>query len=380
MGDWGFRGSSNIGNNVHPYPATFVHAIPAALLSGLGLRGELVVDPFGGTGNTAVEAIRYGSQAVSSDCNTVACLVAKAKLTYLDPKARQFLRDLSEDELSSCQPNDPPVIENIDKWFAPKTLDELCRIWGFVQQHAGDDIEAVLKAAFSASLPACTGRRGKEHGWFADNTPLAKGETKPPYQDARSEFLRRVRQNINAVERLCGSIERDGRDPAEELNRASVLKLDATTAQPIDYGLEPNSVAGIITSPPYLCMADYTLGQRLSYAWVSPSEFKDDFQRELGARRLRTNSEKALEQYTKGLQGFASRMAELVRPGGFLAAVLGAPTAADFVDADVMSVFDKALADAGFEPLWSHWRDIHWHRNYGYAKLRKERISVHVKP
>jgi hypothetical protein len=34
--------------------------------------------------------------------------------------------------------------------------------------------------------------------------------------------------------------------------------------QPKDYGVEPHSVVGVITSPPYLCVADYTLGQRLS--------------------------------------------------------------------------------------------------------------------
>ena len=40
MGDWGFRGSSNVGNNVHPYPATFVHAIPAAPACPASERGR----------------------------------------------------------------------------------------------------------------------------------------------------------------------------------------------------------------------------------------------------------------------------------------------------------------------------------------------------
>ena len=379
IGDWGFRGSSNVGNNVHPYPATFVHAIPAALISALGLRGELIIDPFGGTGNTAVEAVRYGSPTISADTNSIACLVAKAKLTYLRPEARSQLKGIKPDDLKFCRPFNAPALDKIEKWFNPKTLDELCRIWQFVEGHNNNETGNILKAAFSATLPVCTGRRGKEHGWFADNTPLPKGTTKPPYQDALTEFVRRVRQNVMTIERLYGTIERDGREPSVDLKRAVILKLDATVAQPRDYGLEPGSVAGVLTSPPYLCMADYTLGQRLSYAWIAPNDLAGDFQRELGARRLRTNPEKALEQYVSGLRAFAKRMAALLCTGGFLAVVLAAPTAKAFCDKDVLGTYDAALNDAGFDLLWDHWRDIHWHRNYGYAKLRQERISVHVK-
>lgn len=379
IGDWGFRGSSNVENNVHPYPATFVHAIPAALISALGLRGELIIDPFGGTGNAAVEAVRYGSPTISADTNSIACLVARAKLTYLRPESRSQLRSIKPDDLKSCRPCHAPEIDNIEKWFDPKTLDELCRIWRFVEGHNSDEYGGILKAAFSATLPACTGRRGREHGWFADNTPLPRGQTKPPYQDAFAEFVRRVRQNVMAIERLYGSIERDGRDPSVDLKRAVVLKLDATVAQPRDYGLEPHSVAGVLTSPPYLCMADYTLGQRLSYAWIAPDELAGDFQRELGARRLRTNPEKALEQYVNGLRAFAIRMEALLCTGGFLASVLGVSTAKAFCGEDILGTYDAALKEAGFNLLWHHLRDIHWQRNFGYAKLRNERISVHVK-
>jgi len=368
-----------VDNNVHPYPATFVHAIPAALISALELRGELILDPFGGTGNTAVEAVRYGSPTVSADTNSIACLVARAKLTYLRPESRSRLRSMKPDDLKSCRPCSEPEINNIEKWFDPKTLDELCRIWRFVENHNDHETGVILKAAFSATLPSCTGRRGKEHGWFADNTPLSRGQTNPPYQDAFTEFVRRVRQNVMAIERLYGSIERDGREPSVDLKRAVVLKLDATVAQPRDYGLEPHSVAGVLTSPPYLCMADYTLGQRLSYAWIAPDEFASDFQQRLGARRLRNNPESALELYVNGLRAFTNRMEALLCTGGFLASVLGAPTAKAFCDIDILSAYDAALKDAGFHLLWHHWRDIHWHRNYGYAKLRKERISVHVK-
>lgn len=72
-------------------------------------------------------------------------------------------------------------------------------------------------------------------------------------------------------------------------------------------------------------------------------------------------------------------MEALLCAGGFLASVLGASTAKAFCDEDIFSIYDAALREAGFDLLWHHQRDIHWQRNFGYAKLRNERISVHVK-
>jgi hypothetical protein len=81
IGDWSFRLSKN--DNFYAYPATFVHAIPASLINALGVKGELIVDPFGGTGQTAIETVKYAGIAVTGDANTVATLVAQARLTYL---------------------------------------------------------------------------------------------------------------------------------------------------------------------------------------------------------------------------------------------------------------------------------------------------------
>jgi len=65
-----------------------------------------------------------------------------------------------------------------------------------------------------------------------------------------------------------------------------------------------------------------------------------------------------------------------LRPGGFLATILGAPVAESFADADIFAKTDAILADQGFSMLWSKMRPIHWHRNHGYARLKEERIAV----
>jgi hypothetical protein len=221
-----------------------------------------------------------------------------------------------------------------------------------------------------------TGRKGKQHGFFADNTPLAKGQTAPPYENAVKLFVAKLVKNLEVVQRLYSSIERAGRDPEAELGRAKALRVDVTKASPRDYGVEEGTVAGIITSPPYLCMSDYSLGQRLSYYWLFPEQLLDEHSKEIGARRKRNQAEKALSDYLSDFATFARLASKLLRPGGFLATVLGAPVALSFTDANVLAKTDESLEEQGFSMLWSKWRPIHWHRNHGYARLKEERVAV----
>jgi len=60
--DWAFEKDDTgfLAHDIHPYPAKFIPQIPGTLIAVLSARGELVLDPFGGSGTTALEAIRLG--------------------------------------------------------------------------------------------------------------------------------------------------------------------------------------------------------------------------------------------------------------------------------------------------------------------------------
>ena len=259
VGDWSFRLSKN--ETLHTYPSTFVHAIPACLLSALGLRGELVIDPFGGTGQTATEVIKAGGRAVSGDVNSVATLVAKSKFTFLNNRKRKILKAITIEQIIACSPEPPPNFDLVHKWHHAATLKELTHIRAFITGQRDSTIAQFLDATFSSIITSTTGRKGKQHGFFADNTPLSKGESAPPYENALDLFVARVTRNIEVVEKFYSSIERAGRNPEEELKRVTAINVDIVGASPRNYGIGEHSAAGVITSPPYLCMSDYSLGQ-----------------------------------------------------------------------------------------------------------------------
>lgn len=177
---------------------------------------------------------------------------------------------------------------------------------------------------------------------------------------------------------MYAQLNRDGTEIETALGRARVVRADVNSAAPADYGVEEGSVGAIITSPPYLCMVDYTLGQRLSYELFFPTAMTRDFAAEIGSRRQRNQRERALGSYRTGIRHFATLAKRLLRVGGYLATVYGSPTATDFEGLDLPGEMDTTLQAAGFELIWQTWRPIHWNRNHGYAKLKQERIAVHI--
>jgi hypothetical protein len=373
--DWHFRLTRNEG--IHPYPSTFVHAIPATLIAALGVRGELVLDPFGGTGQTALEAVRAGGRGISNDLSSVATLVARSRLGFLGAAERARLRRLDREGLAAYAAQPIPDFPLRDKWHHPETQAEIAVALGCARSQELKATRDFLTACLSGLLPDLTGRRGKQHGWFADSTPLPRGVEEPPYVPALELFVQRIHRNLDRVERLYASLESPEASAETVLGRATVTQFDARAVLPADLGLEPHEVAAIVTSPPYLGMADYTLGQRLSYYWLSASaELDAEYKNEIGARRRRFNHEVAYETYVADLARFAERCWLLVADGGYVAMVLGASSAKAFKDRDALGAVSEGFRRSGFESIWSGRRRIHWHRNHGYQRLHEEDILV----
>ena len=374
IGDWGFRVSRN--RTLHGYPSTFVHAIPSALLHALGLRGGTVLDPFGGTGQTGAEIAKVGGLGVSADSNVVATMVARAKLTYLSLEERASLRSISRKELEHTSCCSYPEFRLREKWHHAETLDELGRVRVFIDRFRDQNVWYFLATCMSAILPLCTARRGKQHGFFADSTPLSKGETEPPYCNAMGLFLEKIKVNLDILEKYYGGFERSGRNASTAMERVRVLQRNVVGSSGVDYGLEADGVDAVITSPPYLCMADYSLGNRLSYYWLFPKELDADYKIEIGARRRRSNPLEAERRYFSDLGCFVDLCKELIRPHGFLALILGEPQAKAFKDSDVTGRIRRMVEEEGFRHLWGVWRPITWHRNHGYQRLRQEQLVV----
>jgi hypothetical protein len=172
--DWSFPNLSNSGlHSFHWYPATYVAAIPGTIISKVTECGDVVLDPFCGSGTTGVEAIRLNRQFIGIDTNPIAILITEAKIKY--PEIKDLLKEL-DNIINKTNPlnvlvdviKDHPNKDELLAWYHPKTMDELNYILMLILNIEDRLIQRSFLAVFSSILKNCSSQ-GKHWGWVCDN-------------------------------------------------------------------------------------------------------------------------------------------------------------------------------------------------------------------
>ena len=118
---------------------------------------ERVLDPFCGTGTTALSAITHGCHAVTTDINPFLIWLTTAKTRHY---SREEVEDtlaaaayaLSLVESAACR-SEPPPIHQIDRWWGPGSLEFLCRLRSAIDVASqGVPANDLLKIAFCRTL------------------------------------------------------------------------------------------------------------------------------------------------------------------------------------------------------------------------------------
>jgi len=79
-----FKRRSRVHYGFHGYFTSQPYNVVASYIKHYSLEGELVADPFVGSGVTAVESLRSRRRAFALDLNPFAVLLTRAKCSYVD--------------------------------------------------------------------------------------------------------------------------------------------------------------------------------------------------------------------------------------------------------------------------------------------------------
>lgn len=305
-------------HTLHRFAGNFIPQIPSHLIQILSSPGEVVLDPFVGSGTTVIEALRLNRNALGNDLTRACIFIAEAKMRALQAPFRAELRQQLASELAwpgLCQSTQigaqgegsSPVLR---KWYSPSTLAQLRFLWALIERVEADQ-RPLLELIFSDVLFSCastgnaltSGGKPRRHhwGWVADNVvPRQLAD-----HDATSIFLERLFatetiQLVAPTSSVCGKIV-----------HGDARKLDVAS----------DSVDLIVTSPPYAGMIDYTLAHRLLYLWMN-WDLSEDKSAEIGARfkRKRRN---LLNEYLLDMEVCWREMVRVLKPGRACAVILG---------------------------------------------------------
>lgn len=350
--DWSFTNDDTgfLTHDLHPYPAKFIPQIPGHCIAQLSLPGELVLDPFGGSGTTALEAVRLGRRALSIDANAIGTLIGRVKTSNLNRTASRDLQairsalstrlvDLSVTDVL-CKENADfiPEIPNIDKWFPITSRGELAVIKSRITNMESEKARDIALLALSRIILAVS-FQDSETRYSSKPRNIPQGETLKRFLIALDDIVKNVFRT-------------------QAVLRYGVCKFVTADTRRICHGrYKPDSVDLIVTSPPYGNANDYHLYHRFRLLWLGHDPRKLG-KIEIGSHLRHQKESSGFDSYLAEMEQSLSGMFRLLRSGRYAVLVVG-----DAIYKNVLYPAAKALSEVaggiGFETVCIIERQIH---------------------
>lgn len=226
----------------YKYPARFSPLFVRAAITAFSQPGDVVLDPFMGSGTTLVEALIAGRHAIGSDINTLAHFLAQVKTTRLTAgecaEIAQWVESLPERLLlrgprRAVLPPLPPAHDLSQRGIPPPLRQTIALILAETDQFPAAQQRKFLRCALL--------RTGQ---WALDCT-----SSFPSAAAFRQQFVVTVQTFLKGLVELHEALERSF---GEAIPQTICLNIPAATLQPSLW--EPaiqQQPTLIVTSPPY---------------------------------------------------------------------------------------------------------------------------------
>ena len=236
-------------------PAYSLKIVNEILFSYDGVSEISVLDPFCGTGTTALCATYHGQQAVTTDINPFLVWLSQAKTDYYSPALISDLREQGRDLVAYAMHKDSvtaptPHMHNIERWWNPVALDFLCRLKGSIDDefNKGTKRHSLLLAAFCRTLIDLSSAAFNHQSMSFKSDAQASLAFDFSLQDV---FIRDLEFVLDGAER-------------NPTGTAHVLKTDARSLCSQQIG----KIDCVITSPPYANRMSYIRELRPYMYWL----------------------------------------------------------------------------------------------------------------
>ncbi len=316
--DWSFTNDNTryLAHDIHPYPAKFIPQLPGVLIASLSLRGELVFDPFGGSGTTALEAVRLGRRGVCVDANPLSELLGRTKTTKIDSFCTEDLKShisVLQSEILAL-PDDPtvlinnyfdfiPDIPNIEKWFPITSRGELGLIRSRINNLSSLKAIDICNLSLSRTILSVSNQDSE--------TRYSSKERNIFRSEAISKYLKTLKIVISSLASYPSDFQ---------YGISNFFTADSRSLSTENF--KNNSVDLVVTSPPYGNAYDYHLYNRFRLFWLGydPVSFGKI---EIGSHLRHQREKTGIESYSDELNQTLSEVNRLLKPGRYSAIIIG---------------------------------------------------------
>lgn len=307
-------------HRLHPYLGKFIPQLVEIFLRKYFKPGQTVLDPFGGSGTTLVQANELGVNSVAYDISAFNVLLMEAKTDRYDlKKVKLEIADILERVNLETQTHVHQMTlwekggeynvnlqnEYLSTWFAPQALRELITYRNLIEQY---EYQHLLKIILSRSA-----RSSRLTTHFDLDFP--KKPQIEPY------WCYKHGRTCVPIDNAFKFLKRYSVDTIKRLEEYSALRTNAQVS--IFHGdsrLEKiPPIDGLITSPPYVGLIDYHEQHRYAYELFG---LEDRRSNEIGPAK-QGSSQKAKKAYQEALTQVFTNAMKSMTPGGYLIVVAG---------------------------------------------------------
>ncbi len=244
---WDFRNSDTkeLTHCFHAYPAMMIPQIARRLLKKYGSSAKTLFDPYCGSGTSLVEANVKNINAIGTDLNPLARLIAKTKTTPIDIQTLDlYLKDFSDysfNLLFNIQKSDSIVIphfSNIDFWFNASAKKYLSLIKIYVDNIKQLKIRNFFLTAFSETVRESSLTKKGEFKLI--RIPEQKREKFKP--DSFGIMLSKLSRNKEGLLDFMKSKNNGSNSNIYDFNTVNFVPKDIIPDESVDI---------VLTSPPY---------------------------------------------------------------------------------------------------------------------------------
>ena len=263
---------------IHPYPAKLLTHIPFFFLANsiFSRQGDLVADPFCGSGTVLLESQLAGRTAVGADSNPLARLLTTVKTTPIPAAVLDRATERLLARIPQQADNGAPDVVNLEHWFYPHVIRQLGSLQKVIEATSRPDVRDFFRVCFSNCVkrvsladPRVSVPVKLKLAQYPNGHPL-RNKTDTHLRHLRRVNVTKVFSEVVAANRIrITSLEPTiGRLPTAHVISSNARTFSQDVASSNFNGTSHSGVQLVITSPPYPGAQKYIRSCSLSLGWL----------------------------------------------------------------------------------------------------------------
>lgn len=271
------KDTAYITHGYYTYPAKFIPQLAQRLILENTTEGDIIIDPFSGSGTTVLESIIHKRIGIGTDINEIATLIAKVKTTPINLvlaaeemlKLQRKIGSILEDDYEITAQKalqKIPKVERIDFWYKPEAKKRLAILLVNILEINDIDVRDFFLVAFAQILKTCS-------IWMQKSVKPTRDLKKKDY-DPFSTFFDKAKKMLRKHSEFNDLLNKEAKS---NIDNFRIIKCQDARKLPC----EDEKASLIVTSPPYVTSYEYADLHQLPLLWfgylTELSEFRKKF-------------------------------------------------------------------------------------------------------